>query len=241
MSKHSAIMFIAPCTSSLFASARSGSRLSPATISRSGGCPRGISLVSTRRKSASPTSMLTVRRNTRSISKLFSSHTKNFSGELTGRPSSLARLSSRRARSSSSPEPDDLPPVALGWSAEWKRFELSDRPAFVGEFLAQLPARLGFAIESLRHGSRAARLSYKQDLNLKVPTLIGNFQHVPDANVARRLGGLSIRFDAAEVTCPFRKRTRLEKSRRPEPSVHAHAIHNGVRTIRAGSSGSPDD
>jgi len=134
-----------------------------------------------------------------------------------------------------------MPAVALGWPALWKRFELSHCPTFVGEFLAQPPARLGFAIESLRDRSRTACLAYKQDLKLKVPTLIRDFQLVSDMNVTRRLGDLSIRFDAAQLTRPFRKRTRLEKSRRPKPCVHAHAIHNGVRTIRAGSSGSPDD
>ena len=77
---------------------------------------------------------------------------------------------------------------------------------------------------------------------MELATFIRNFQHVADVNVACRLGGLSIRFDPAQLTGSLRERTCLEKSRRPEPGIHAYAIHNRFEPGRRGKPASvPED
>src|SRR5260370_35747314 len=91
---------------------------------------------------------------------------------------------------------------------------------------AQLPARLRLTVERLRNRRRAAHLTEGQNLHQKIAAIVLHLQKVADANVARRLGWLSVGLDPSEFTCPSGERARLEEPGGPEPLVHSHAVHN---------------
>src|SRR5437879_5864564 len=87
---------------------------------------------------------------------------------------------------------------------------------------AQLAAGLSLAVERLRNRHRAAHLTEKQNLHLKIAAVVFDSQEVANVDLARGLGRLSLGHDPAELTCVRRERTRLEESRGPEPLVHSH-------------------
>jgi hypothetical protein len=95
---------------------------------------------------------------------------------------------------------NDVPAVALGWPAHWQHFELSRGPALGRYFLAEFAAGFGFAVKSLRDGRWAARVAELQNFYFEVAAIVGDSQHVSDANFARGLGGLTVRLNPAKVT-----------------------------------------
>src|SRR6185369_10593948 len=77
-------------------------------------------------------------------------------------------------------KPDNLSAVPLR-RAPWRQlFELHHRLAFRRNLQAQLAARVGFAIERLRDGRRAARLAQVQDFHFEFTAVVGDPQHVAD-------------------------------------------------------------
>src|ERR1019366_2010507 len=91
---------------------------------------------------------------------------------------------------------------------------------------AQLPARLGLAVESLRNRSRAANVAEQQDFHLKVAAVVGNSQAVSNPDLARSLGGLPVGLNPTEFTGACGQGSRLEESGGPKPLVHAHGGHD---------------
>src|SRR6478609_4631303 len=120
-----------------------------------------------------------------------------------------------RWRSSSAPELDDLPPIALGWSACRDRLELAHRFALLRRLQPRRPALFRLAIERLRHRSRAAHLAKQQDLHMEVAAVIAHPQHVSNADFTRGFGGLPVGLDPAKLTGPGGQRARLEESGGP--------------------------
>jgi len=71
------------------------------------------------------------------------------------------------------------------------------RLALFRQSCPRLAARFGLLVEHLRHRRRAAHLTEEQDLHLEVAAIVSNSQQVADANLARRLGLLSVRLNPA--------------------------------------------
>src|SRR5260370_20845890 len=94
---------------------------------------------------------------------------------------------------------------------------------FFCQLQAQLPACLRLTVERLRNRRRAAHLTEGQNLHLKVAAVVLHFQKVADADVARRLGWLSVGFDPAEFAFPRGERARLEESGVPQPLLYSYA------------------
>src|SRR5438270_5487867 len=90
----------------------------------------------------------------------------------------------------------------------------------------QFPARLGFAVQRLCNRSRATQLAEKQDLHLKVASVVCHSQHVSNPNLTRSFGGLSIGLNPTEFTSSCGQCSRLEESGSPKPLVHAHEGHD---------------
>lgn len=130
-----------------------------------------------------------------------------------------------RVKSGSSAEVDDVAAVALGGTACRQLFELHCGSALGGYFLAQVAAGFSFPVKRLRHRGWPANLAESENFDLKVSTIIGHAQPVADANLARGLGGLAIGLNSAQFAGLRRQRPCLEKSRGPEPFVHAYAGH----------------
>jgi hypothetical protein len=59
---------------------------------------------------------------------------------------------------------------------------------FACQLLAQFTTRLCLAVQHSRNRGRAAHLTAKQDLHLKVAAIVRHSQKVANPNVVRRLG-----------------------------------------------------
>src|ERR1019366_4763887 len=101
----------------------------------------------------------------------------------------------------------------------WHRFTL------LCQFSPQLPAHFCLTVERPRNLRRAAHLTEKYDLHLKLARVVLHLQQVADADLARSLGSLSVRRNPAEFARPCSERARLKESGGPEPLVHSHAGH----------------
>jgi hypothetical protein len=102
-----------------------------------------------------------------------------------------------------------------------KLLKFACRPAFGGDFLAQLSARLCLAVESLSDGSWAAKVAELKDFDLKVAAIVGDAQPIADANFAGSFGWLAVGLDASEFTSARSKGASLEEARGPKKFVDA--------------------
>jgi len=93
--------------------------------------------------------------------------------------------------------------------------------ALFGSLEAGGAAGLGFAVERLGHGRRAADLTELQHLDFEKACFCFDLKQIGDADLAGRLGGLPVRGDAAEVTRPGRERSGFEEARGPKPFIDA--------------------
>jgi hypothetical protein len=119
-----------------------------------------------------------------------------------------------------------VPAVSLGWPACGQLFELSHGFALGCHFLAEFAAGIGFVVESLRDRRRTARVAELQDFHLEDSAVVGDSQHVPDADFARRLGGLAVGLNPAELAGLCGEGACLEESGGPEPFVDADGGHD---------------
>src|SRR3954451_24957840 len=99
---------------------------------------------------------------------------------------------------------NDPSPVPLRWPVRWKHFKLPRCPAFGRGLLPHLFAGLSLAIKLLRLRRRPTHLAHSQHLHLEVPTILTHMQHVTYADLACRLGGLSLRANPRQIARLFR-------------------------------------
>ena len=127
--------------------------------------------------------------------------------------------------SASAAELDNFPPVSLRRPACWHRFKLHGCLALGCRFQARFLAGFGFTIQRLRHGGRATDLAEQQDFHMKFAAIVGDPQHVTDADFACRLGRLAVGLNPAQLTRPRRESSRLEEACSPEPFVDSYGRH----------------
>ena len=144
------------------------------------------------------------------------------------RSSTVVRANSRflPAPSGSSAELEDSAAIAFGGADGGELYELAHGFALGGDFLAELAAGVGFAVESLSDGCGAAHVAEGKDFDFKVSAIVGHAQHIADADFPRSLGGLAVGSNPAEFTGAGGEGSRLEESGRPEPFVDAHGGHD---------------
>jgi hypothetical protein len=129
----------------------------------------------------------------------------------------------RQAKLSSSAEPIDLAAVAFGgFRHRQEAFDLLHGFQLRCEFEAQLAAGVGFAIERLGYGCRAAHLAQGENFNLKFAAFVFDFEHVADTNIAGGLGEVAVGLDAAHLAGFLGKRACFEEARGPQPFVDAN-------------------
>ena len=63
-------------------------------------------------------------------------------------------------------------------------FELSHGFALGSDFLSEIPAGVGLAVESLRDGSWTADIAEKQHFHFEITAIVRDAQHIADANFA---------------------------------------------------------
>lgn len=130
--------------------------------------------------------------------------------------------------SSATAELDDLAPVALGGTAFRRgRIHLHGLALF-RDFHAQFTAGVGFAIERLRDGSGAADVAQLQHFDFKFLGFRPDVQKVAGMNLSSRFGGLVVALDPAQIAGARSQRPGLEEPGRPEPLVHAYAVHGYI-------------
>lgn len=78
------------------------------------------------------------------------------------------------------------------------------------------------------NGCRPAHLAQKQDLHLKLARVVLHAQQIAGMHFARGFNRLSMALNPAEIASSRSQRARLEKSRRPKPLIHPHALHNSI-------------
>lgn len=94
-------------------------------------------------------------------------------------------------------ELDDVAAVAFGGASGGENFELAGGFAFGGDFFAQSAAGIGFSVESLRDGSRAAYVAEEKNFYFEIATIVGDAEHVSDTDFAGGFGGLVIGLNSA--------------------------------------------
>jgi len=119
-------------------------------------------------------------------------------------------------------------------------FDARHRPALLGLPQAQLAARLGLAVEGLRHRRRAAQLAEGENLDLEITALVLHVQQVADADIAGSFGRLPIGGNLAQFTGVSGAGAGFEESGGPKPLVDADAVHGPIFVSnRAGGPGEP--
>jgi hypothetical protein len=123
---------------------------------------------------------------------------------------------------------DDVAAVAFGRASGGKLFEFLHGSALGGNFLAELSAGFGFAVESLGDGGWAADIAEEQDFYVKFSAVVGHAEHVGDANLTRWFGGLIVGLHASELAGAGREGASFEKARGPEPFIDADGGHGMI-------------
>lgn len=123
--------------------------------------------------------------------------------------------------------------MAFGWFAFPRSLEMRHRLPLLRQLQPQLPACFCLTVQRLRNRGRAAHLTEKHDLNLKLAWVGLYSEEVAYANLARGLGLLSVGRNSAEFTCPCSERAGLKESSGPEPFVHSHVgtFSSGVSPV----------
>lgn len=122
-------------------------------------------------------------------------------------------------------KPDYVPSITLRGPPLRQNLEFPHRLPFSSSFLAKFPAFIRFAVERLCHCGRTAHLAEKKNVDVKISTVVGDAQPIPEPDFPRRLGRLPIRKYPAQFTGLFRQWPRLEESRSPKPDIHPYAGH----------------
>src|SRR5208337_380641 len=118
----------------------------------------------------------------------------------------------------------DSASIAFGWLAFVQSFDARHGFALFGQLEAQLAAGVGLAIERAGHRGRAADFAQGQNLHLKIAAIVLHLEQVADADVTRRLDGLSVGMNPAEFAGPRGEGSRLEESGGPQPFVNSHEL-----------------
>jgi hypothetical protein len=87
--------------------------------------------------------------------------------------------------------------VTFGGAAGGENFELAGGFTFGGDFFAQDAAGIGFAVESLGDGSWPSGVAEEKDFDFEIATVVGDAEHVSDADLARWFGGLVVGLNSA--------------------------------------------
>jgi hypothetical protein len=131
-------------------------------------------------------------------------------------------------RSTSAAELYYLSAVALRWPSGWHGVKLHGSFALGCGFQSRFFAFFGFAVKRLRHRRWPAYFAEQQNVYLKVAAIVSDLQLVAHMDLARRLGGLPIRLNPAQITCSRRQSASLEKPGRPKPFIDAYRRHEGI-------------
>ena len=116
--------------------------------------------------------------------------------------------------------------VAFGWAFGWRVVSHgAEELAFFCSSSASLFAFVGFAVEGLGDGGRAALLAEGEDLDVELAAFVFDVQQIADANLTRRLGGLAVREDPLELAGFGGLLASLEEASGPEPLVNAGSGH----------------
>ena len=118
-------------------------------------------------------------------------------------------------QSVATPEADDFTAIAFGRTTGWELFPLAGNLALSGDLQAEFAARVGFAVERLGDGGRAANLAEGEDLDFEVASIVGNAEHVADADFPCGLAGLAVGENAAEIAGAGGECARLKEARDP--------------------------
>ena len=130
----------------------------------------------------------------------------------------------RRPVLTSAPKAYDLAAVTLRGAALGKGFKVPQCLALLRRLLAQLPARLAFAVERLRHRGWTAHIAELQNLYFKIAAIIGHPQPVAKPKLSRGFGRLTVELNPAEFTGSRGQRARLKESCGPEPFVYSTEV-----------------
>ena len=84
----------------------------------------------------------------------------------------------------STPQPVDLPAIALGRITFPRPFEMHHRFTLISQLESQLPARLRLAVQRLRNRRRTAHVTEQQNFQLKVSAVTLHMQPVAGPDLA---------------------------------------------------------
>src|ERR1700722_10068457 len=120
------------------------------------------------------------------------------------------------------------PPIPLRRLGRRRKRRRPHQLPLLRHLLPRLLALLGLAIELLCDRRRPQHVAQLQHLDLELPTLVLDAQHVSQAHLACRLGRLPIRGNPVQVA---RLRSLLpcfEKPRRPQPLIDPSPSHPSI-------------
>lgn len=120
----------------------------------------------------------------------------------------------------------DFATVALGWSALRRWAEDHSSLTLLSQLGPQFAAGFGFAVQRLGYGSGAAHLAKKKDFHFEITAFGPDLQEIANVDFACRLGRLMVGLNPAEIAGSCSQAPRFEKSRGPQPFVHANAGHD---------------
>jgi hypothetical protein len=115
--------------------------------------------------------------------------------------------------------------IAFGGAAGGEHFELAGGFVLGGRFLPELAAGIGLAVEGLSDGGWAADVAEEQDFDLEVATVIGDAEHVSDADFTGGFSGLIVGLNASEFAGAGGEGAGFEKSGSPDVFVDADGGH----------------
>ena len=116
-------------------------------------------------------------------------------------------------------------PVTLVRTILWQPLPRSQRLSLLDRPRARLLALLRLAIQRLRNGCRAARLTQPQHLYLVQTAVCRNRELIADTSLPCWLHRLPVAQHTTQLTRPRRQRPCLEKACRPEPLIQSNSIH----------------
>ena len=100
--------------------------------------------------------------------------------------------------------------------------------AFFRGFAAALFAGFGLAVEGLGDSGTGALLAQGQDFDVEFAAFVFDVQHVTDADLPGRFGGLAVGEDALQFAGLRGLLAGLEESGGPEPFIDAGSCHAGI-------------
>jgi len=123
----------------------------------------------------------------------------------------------------------DQATVAFGGTFGWGSVSHgAEEFSFFGGLATGLFALFGLAVEGLGDGGGAALLAEGEDFDVEFAAFVLDVEHVTDADLTGRFGGLVVRGDAIEFAGLGGLLAGLEETGGPKPFVDAGAGHGSI-------------